>query len=256
LYLLRTARFSGKHANALLAVGAVPYSGSGLKKSAIQRGYAKAGEFWNLPNSGPETDAAMQALPNPSNSSLSGREATETNVKRELAKEFGVIHLAVHAFSSGNPDRSSLVVLSDPARHEDGFIQASEIEQMHLPAKLVVLSACDTDVGPIEGEEGMSSLSNAFLLAGARTVISTLWPVEDEPSLLLMKLFYRHLSQHQAPADAMTAAKREMLKRFGNRALPLYWAGFVVLGSNLPVHYKERMETSANNASSAQQIIQ
>ena len=95
-----------------------------------------------------------------------------------------------------------------------------------------MLSACETAVGPLQGEEGISTLSNAFLLAGARSVVSTLWAIEDEPSLFLMKGFYQRLKTSSSPAEAMSEAKRDMLKTFGPQSLPLYWAGFTVEGAD------------------------
>ena len=230
LYLLRTQPFKGKMPNSLIAVGGVPY-GSGLKKTAIDRGYKPSDEFYDLPDSEAEVRAAANALRKAKPTLLIGPAATETNVKEELLRQFGYIHLAVHAFSDPNPDRASLVVLADPPKAEDGFIQAAEILRMKLPARLVVLSACDTNIGPIEGQAGASTLSTAFLLAGARTVISTLWPVRDRASLVLMQGFYEHLGQGQSPADSMTAAKREVLAKLGDEGLPIDWAGFVVQGS-------------------------
>lgn len=129
-------------------------------------------------------------------------------------------YLAGHAFSSDNPDRSSLVVLSDPSKRDD-FLQASEIVQMRLPAKLVVLSACETNVGPIQGEEGISALSTAFLLAGARTVVSTLWPIEDQASFTLMKAFYGHLGAGEFIAQSMASEKRGFLSKWGPEVSPL-----------------------------------
>jgi CHAT domain-containing protein len=134
LYLLRSKELVGKRPKALLAVGGVPYSHSGMKRKVIERGYTPDQEFEDLPNSEPEASAAAFAMRNPENKELKGTAATETNLKQAFAQEFGYIHLAVHAFSSDNPDRASLVVLSDPSSGEDGFVQASEIVQMQLPA--------------------------------------------------------------------------------------------------------------------------
>jgi len=160
---------------------------------------------------------------------LLGEDATETAFKK--ATDHRVIHLAVHAIANETrPERAALVLLSDPAHDEDGFLQASEIVQLPLNADLVVLSACDTAVGPLEGQEGISTLSRAFLLAGTRTVVSTLWSVEDETTLYLMKRFYSELNRKQRVPDALAAAKRNMLKTFGAKAVPYYWAGFTVEG--------------------------
>src|SRR5207302_3790367 len=146
--------------------------------------------------------------------------------------DYHVIHFAVHGFADPTfPDRAAVVLLSDRSAGEDGFLQASEIVQLHLDADLVVLSACDTAVGPLQGQEGIANLSKAFLLAGARTVVSTLWDVDDSSSLFLMKRFYAHLSANQSAASALTAAKRDMLRTFGREAIPYQWAGFTVEGA-------------------------
>jgi len=94
-----------------------------------------------------------------------------------------------------------------------------------------VLSACDTAVGPVEGEEGIAALSSAFLLAGARSVVSTLWSIDDTFSLFLMKQFYRHIAAHEPPSIALAAAKRDMLRRYGAAAVPYYWAAYTVEGA-------------------------
>jgi CHAT domain-containing protein len=163
---------------------------------------------------------------------LIGPAATESAFKRADLAEYRIIHLAVHGFvSTEDPNQSALVLLSDPAAGEDGFLHASEIVQLHLNADLVILSACDTGVGLVEGEEGIAALSRAFLLAGAKAVISTLWPINDAYSLVVMKHLYRHLAAGEPAAEALTNAKRDTLREFGPAASPFYWAGFVFEGT-------------------------
>jgi CHAT domain-containing protein len=101
---------------------------------------------------------------------------------------------------------------------------------LHTNANLVVLSACDTAVGRLQGEEGIANLSLAFQLAGARNVVSTLWSIEDTTALYLMKRFYAHLAEKDTVARALTAAKRDMLKTYGTQAVPYYWASFKLEG--------------------------
>jgi hypothetical protein len=79
----------------------------------IERGYIRDREFEDLPNSEPEAKAAANAIRNSENTELKGAAATETNLKKAFGQEFGYIHLAVHAVSSDNPDRASLVALSE-----------------------------------------------------------------------------------------------------------------------------------------------
>jgi CHAT domain-containing protein len=231
-FLLRTRSKQKFVAPTILAVGGVPYDGSNLPAAAVTRGYNGAG-LPNLPGSGEEALAAAAAFPLNSRTLLLGTDATESGFKSSINHE--VIHLAVHAIANEKqPDRAALVLLSDPTHDEDGFLEASEIVQLPLHAELVVLSACNTAVGPLEGEEGIATLSRAFLLAGARTVVSTLWSVEDESTLYLMKNFYAELNRSKGAADALATAKRNMLKKFGSNAPPYYWAGFTVEGLTEP----------------------
>jgi CHAT domain-containing protein len=227
-FLLRTAAQPKDSAQTVLAVGGVPYDRSNLRPSAVTRGY-NGSALSNLPSSREEALAAAATFPSGSRILLLGDDATESAFKK--ASNRRVIHLAVHAIANETrPERSALVLLSDPAHDEDGFLQASEIVQLPLNADLVVLSACDTAVGPLEGQEGVSTLSQAFLLAGSRTVVSTLWSVEDETTLYLMKDFYSELNRKKRVPDALAAAKRTMLKTYGAKAVPYYWAGFTVEG--------------------------
>lgn len=222
---------SPRASDALLAVGGIPYSHSSMTKSGLTRGYDPS-RFVDLPASTDEVRIAQAAFPKGATKLLLGPAATESAFKASPLAEYRIIHLAVHGFAdSAFPDRASLLLLSDPRAGDDGFLQASEIVHLRLNANLVVLSACDTAVGPLQGEEGIANLSRAFLLAGARTVVSTLWQVDDNSSLFLMKHFYQHLSSTQSAASALTAAKRDMLRIFGRKAVPYEWAGFIVEGT-------------------------
>lgn len=148
-----------------------------------------------------------------------------------------MLHLAVHGISNPRtPDRAALVLLSDPASSEDGLLQAREISGLHLNAKLVVLSACDTAVGRLQGQEGVANLAKAFLFAGAKTVVATLWSVDDEFSVTLMRRFYRNLAQGQDKGSALRNAKRAVLREFSEKTAPYYWAGFSLIGQgDLPI---------------------
>lgn len=160
---------------------------------------------------------------------LLGRDATESALKRQNLSNYRVIHMAVHALADSRyPDRSALVLARDDPP-EDGLLQVREITRMHLSADLVTLSACQTGIGPTEGEAGVISLEQAFLNAGAKAVVASLWNVEDESTTQLMEAFYRHLANNEDKATALKSAKREL--RHANPTLPpYYWAGFVLVG--------------------------
>jgi CHAT domain-containing protein len=232
-YLLaQDRRRSHTFAHDFLGVGGIPYDPTELKQASLTRGY-DADALSNLPASKDEVLAAEAAIHEPSDTLLLGSEATESAFKRAGLAQYRLIHLAVHGFASNeDPDNSALVLLSDPAAGEDGFLQASEIVQLRLNADLVVLSACDTAVGLLEGQEGVAALSRAFLLAGAKAVVSTLWSINDEYSLVVMRHFYEHLAAHEPTAEALTHAKRDMLKEFAPAVAPYDWAGFIFDGAD------------------------
>ena len=216
---------------ALLAIGGIPYSRSPINRAGLARGHDHR-SFVDLPSSADEVEIAQAAFSKKKSKLLLGTSATEAAFKASNLAEYRVIHLAVHGFADPTfSNRAALVLLSDRRAGEDGFLQASEIVQLRFDTDLIVLSACDTAVGPLQGQEGIANLSRAFLLAGARTVVSTLWQVDDTSSLFLMKRFYAHLSVNRPAASALTAAKRDMLRTFGRKAVPYQWAGFTIEGA-------------------------
>jgi CHAT domain-containing protein len=146
-----------------------------------------------------------------------------------------------------HPERAALILLSDPSSGDDGILEASDIVHLRTNADLVVLSACDTAVGRLQGEEGIANLSLAFQLAGAKTVVSTLWSIDDTTALYLMKRFYAHLAEKNTVAHALTAAKRDMLKTYGAQAIPYYWASFRLEGAgDHPISINSQKLTTMN----------
>jgi CHAT domain-containing protein len=115
-------------------------------------------------------------------------------------------------------------------------LQPREIGALALSADLVVLSACDTAVGPTVGQEGTLNLARAFLFAGARAIVTTLWTVSDATSAALMTRFYENLAAGQGVTQALATAKRLVLQRFGPHTAPTL-AAFQVVGDG------ERLQT-------------
>ena len=108
------------------------------------------------------------------------------------------------------------MLLNDAAAGDDGLLQPREIGQFRLKAGVVVLSACDTAVGPTLGQEGVLNIARAFLLAGAKSVIMTLWPVSDATSTAVMRRFYENLAAGQDVAQALTRSKAAVIEQFGS----------------------------------------
>jgi CHAT domain-containing protein len=149
-------------------------------------------------------------------------------VKEGGIDRFRVLHFATHGLVSERaPYRSALVLAR--ADGEDGFLQAREIYGLRLRSDLVVLSACQTARGSVIQGEGVESLAGAFLHAGARSVVASLWNVNDERTATFMEAFYRHLAAGQPSAAALRAAKLELLADPAT-ASPRVWAAFVLIG--------------------------
>jgi CHAT domain-containing protein len=138
-------------------------------------------------------------------------------------------HLAVHGFADTQyPERSALVLGKDSS--DDGLLQVREIIRLKLNAQLATLSACDTGVGKLQGEEGISNLAEAFLVAGARSVVASLWSADDTSASSLMEQFYKRLADGESVSAALRNAKLDMLSKFGNDLNPYYWAAFISVG--------------------------
>jgi CHAT domain-containing protein len=160
-----------------------------------------------------------------------GADATEERVKA-LGPEVSHLHLACHGLVDPRSPLDSSLALSAPApgAAEDGRLQAWEvIEQLRLHADLVVLSACDTALGEELPGEGVLGLAYAFQLAGARSVLSTQWTVEDASAARLVERFYRGLHGGLDAAAALRAAQLATRRRPAT-AHPYYWASFQLDG--------------------------
>jgi CHAT domain-containing protein len=122
----------------------------------------------------------------------------------------------------------------DATTHDDlGILTAEAIAGLPLQGlELVVLSACETGLGTVAGGEGVFGLQRAFHLAGARTVIASLWKVDDTATRKLMRLFYSNLwEQGMAAAEALRQAQLTVLNEaVGSGEKPYYWAGWVLSG--------------------------
>jgi len=180
-----------------------------------------------LPDSRMEVETIAEDLPHPS-TILLGADATESRFKHVSMDSTEVVHLALHGYADLDyPDRSALVFAPEQSSStEDGLLQVREIRGLHLKAKLITLSACNTGVGPV-GEAGVANLVNAFIEAGADSVVSTLWELEDHTTEHLMTQFYAKLANHERKVDALRAAQLELLDK---GVPPYYWASFQVVG--------------------------
>jgi CHAT domain-containing protein len=160
----------------------------------------------------------------------------EANRERVLGPEltgYRVVHFATHGMINNEHPELSGIVLSlfdQDGRSQDGFLRLHDIYNLHLPADLVVLSACSTGLGKDVRGEGLISLTRGFMYAGASGVVASLWKVDDQATAHLMKLFYEGMFQKGlTPVAALREAQLAMSQQKAWHS-PFYWAGFVIQG--------------------------
>jgi hypothetical protein len=174
---------------------------------------------------------------------LSGNRATEAGVKNLRNQQ--VVHIATHGefdqlpkadgylkaklILAGAADREPFGI-ADYSKYEDGFLTAYEVTQLDLAqTNLVVLSACETGTGEIQSGEGVWGLQRAFQLAGAKTVMGSLWKISDEATVIYMTSFYE---KYLTGADVNEAYRSAMLKTKESYPEPYYWGAFTLTGVN------------------------
>lgn len=206
---------------------------------------ARARDLAPLPAS--RVEARAVAHPRSSSRILIGASATERAVKLAVPEAFSVVHLATHALLDHTvPERSA--VLLGPSDGEDGLLQAREIYQLPVAGSLVVLSGCRTAGGQVSGAEGLRSLARAFLKAGGRTVLGSMWDVPDAGAAAIVMAFYSHLARGR---DAGAALRAAQLSQAGSDpyATSRTWAAMVLTGE--PALELESLGPSAAGAAPA-----
>jgi CHAT domain-containing protein len=157
---------------------------------------------------------------------LSGREATPAAYFKAKPENYSLIHFVAHGTASRVSPLDSAVVLSQDGSSYN--LYARDIAANRLHAQLVTISACDSAGSRIYSSEGLVGLSWAFLRAGARRVIASLWEVNDASTPKLMDHLYASIAQGEEPAAALRDAKLTLVRSGGVYSRPFYWAPFVL----------------------------
>jgi CHAT domain-containing protein len=198
---------------------------------------ATASALYFAPLAGSATEGRAIKSLFPDATLLMGARATKAMIAR--IKTPRILHIASHGFflNAGEPAaaqnpllRSGLALAGGNVAQRDGILTALEASGLDLwGTKLVTLSGCDTGVGEIHNQEGVYGLRRAFVLAGAETLVMSLWPVSDYITRDAMVDYYARLREGAGRGDALRQAKFEILKRQSRRH-PYYWAGFIQSG--------------------------
>jgi CHAT domain-containing protein/tetratricopeptide (TPR) repeat protein len=193
----------------------------------VSHGTSSGGPAW----SAVEARSVAATLGAPS-TVLVDQDATLDAWEKARPEDFAALHFATHGFVDEHfPNHSGLLLAKQSA------LLAAEVVHIHLNATLVNLAACETDRGFLVPGEGNNSLADAFLAAGARSVLATTAKVDDSFTLAIMREFYSRLARGVEVGDALRQAKLAMIASYGAGASPEKWGAFLLLGdgrSKLP----------------------
>ena len=170
---------------------------------------------------------------------LLGERATREAVLQAI-NSVSLIHIAAH----GNPDRGEIALSPRPCssnipKEEDYLLRISDISKVKLRAKLVVLSCCHSGRGEIK-VEGVIGIGRTFLASGARSVLVTLWAIEDEATEQFMRRFYKHLVDGLSASECLHQAMK-WLRDIGFTKVS-QWAPFMLIGDNVTFDFtKQRL---------------
>ena len=185
------------------------------------------GVFGALVHARREAEVALSAFP--SGELRTGEPASERFLKSASLDGVSLVHLATHAVVDEREPEHAAVVLAAGSPAEDGRLEPQEIGRLPLGGRTVVLAGCETSAGPVFRGEGVMSLARAFFGAGASAVVGTLDRARDDDAGVFFSSMYRALARGVSLGEAVTAAKREGIRR---GAPPAAWADVVLLGES------------------------
>lgn len=171
---------------------------------------------------------------------LLSEDATEQKFKDNAANS-NVIHLSTHSFLY--KDQPLIIFSQSKNNREDGYLEGDEIINLKLNSDLVVLSSCKSGIGSVDKAEGVIGMQKSFFEAGAKSVVVSLWDVNDKYTSLFMQSFYKYLSDGYDKSEALRQAKIFFKKNYS--ANPYYWAAFVLSGNLSPIEISKENHISA-----------
>jgi CHAT domain-containing protein len=175
-----------------------------------------------------------------------GFDASRETAMSPQVGQYQILHLATHGFiNSDHPEMSGIVLtmVNRDGTEAQGFLQLHDIYNLRLSADLTVLSACDTALGKDIKGEGLIGLTRGFMHAGSRSVVASLWKVDDRATSVLMGHFYKAMLQDGMPPAAALRFAKEKLRQEKSWRAPYFWAGFVLQGE-----YNQRINVDTDSA--------
>lgn len=162
--------------------------------------------------------------------------ATESNFVNE-ASDYQIIHLATHGIANDQAGDFCYLAFSEQKDSiENEYLYTKELYPLRLNADMVVLSACETARGEFKTGEGLVSIARGFSYAGAKSIITTLWSINDATTAKLMQFFYENIRSGVTKDAALCEAQRQYLKDSRDQiSHPVYWAAFIPVGNMSPI---------------------
>lgn len=231
------SRGLNRGARALDAATVLARSGGGVANVRALRSMAR------LPGTAVELENMRQALDAPENSIWLAERATEAAVKEADLSTAGILAFATHGLMAGEISAFAEpgLVFTPPdtaSELDDGYLAASEVSALRLNADWVILSACNTATGEGGGSQGLSGLARAFFYAGARNLLASYWPVNDDVAarLTVRTIALRQADDELSRARAFQQAMREVRDDASHDTAqtswshPAFWAPFTLIG--------------------------
>jgi len=158
-----------------------------------------------------------------------------------------IFHFTGHGYQDPEDYRFSFLALNDNVDQLESVLTVAEIESYKTNAELVVLNACNTGVGEMIEGEGVFSLARSFLKAGAKSVINSLWSIDDHSSSIITISFYKYLKEGHTKSYALSQAKRDYLNSDipEYKKHPYYWAGLILIGNDAPLKFESGSSLAA-----------
>jgi len=169
---------------------------------------------------------------------LTGEEATKAEVMKRLGS-VGLVHITAHC----RMENGEIALTSDPETvaeitEDDYVLTMADVLSVQLRAKLVVLSCGHSGRGEIKAE-GVVGIARAFMGAGARSVLVSLWAIDDEATLEFMRSFYHHLVEERSASEALNLAVKS-LRESEKYSDVKYWAPFVLIGDDVTLEFDQK----------------
>lgn len=172
----------------------------------------------------------LQRLFKPHFTDFFNAESPERIIKDTDWESTDILHISTHGvICERNPEFTALVFSSNDQSPEDEVLMQDEISRLQLDIPLVVLSACQTGLGQYLTGEGLWGLTNSFMIAGTKSLVVSLWPLDENASVIFIKHFYRAVLEGNSTADALSQARKYMIENTPYTH-PYYWAPLIAIG--------------------------